>query len=457
MFPVSQAFKNAVRQAHVVTIRAEVWRPTDEVKLLDLEVLGGQVDIDSRRSVRRTCSLTVAAPDPVVEVRSLPGNYTYGQVAAQYVTYNVATATGKTYAVIALYGTADSVVVDAGIVPDTSSDALTPFGNEIRLWRGIRYDEARADLVGLLGESGAALLSESGAALADETSGTIVQTGGVEEVPLGVFVITSVDIQQTAQGTTVQVQGSDRSLRIQRARWTEPYQAAGVSVEAAIGAILSDRWADVTTSLDATSRTVARATFGTDSNSDPWADVGKLAEAAGFDLFFDGDGVARLTEIPDYENATPDATYAEGEDAVVLSVARGISVDDTFNGVIATGEGAELADTYRGEAWDEDDSSPTYRYGPFGQVPRFYSSPLITSNEQAQAAAEALLARGKGAVESISWTQVCDPALESGDVVALTNAATKVNTVLVLDRLTVPLDATRPMQAVARSIRTWVE
>lgn len=423
MFPVSQDFKNAVRQAHTVTIRAEVWRPADEVKLLDLEPLSGQVDIDGRRAVRRTCSLSVAAPDPVVTVTTLPGSYTYGQVAAQYVTYNVAVASAKTYAVIGLFGVSETTVTDAGIVPDTSADALTPFGNEIRLWRGIRYEG----------------------------------TNRVEEVPLGVFVITSVEVQTTAQGTTVQVQGSDRSLRIQRARWTEPYQVAGASVESAIASVLSDRWADVTTALDTTSRTVTRATFGTDTNSDPWADAGKLAEAAGFDLYFDGDGIARLTEIPDYENATPDATYAEGADAVVLSLTRGISVSDTYNGVIATGEGAELADTFRGEVWDEDDSSPTYRFGPFGQVPRFFSSPLITSNEQAQAAAAALLARGKGAVESISWTQVCDPSLDAGDLIAVTNSATKVNTVLVLDRLTVPLDATRPMQAVARSIRTWVD
>lgn len=457
MFPVSTAFKKAVRQAHVVTVRAEVWRGS-ELKLLDLSPISGQVDVDARRGVRRTCSFSVAAPDPVTEVVSLPGSYTYAQIAAQYVTYAPAIASGKTYAVISLFGTTQTRVVDAGIVPAASTDALTPFGNEVRLWRGIATittTTVQPTYSGLTGLYSALPAVYANYGLMASPSYVRAQT--TEEVPLGVFVITSVDVQETDRGTIVQVQGSDRSLRIQRSKWTEPYQVAGVSVEAAVNAILVDRWSDVTTSLDVTNRTVTRATFGTETDSDPWADVKKLAEAAGFDLYFDGDGVAVLSEVPDYENATPDATYIENEEAVVLTVSRAISVDTTFNGVIATGEGAELTDTFRGEAWDEDETSPTYRFGPFGQVPRFFSSPLITSAEQAQAAAQALLSRGRGAVESIAWTQVCDPSLDVGDVVALTNAATKVNTVLVLDRLTIPLEATRPMQAVARSIQTWVD
>jgi hypothetical protein len=89
-------------------------------------------------------------------------------------------------------------------------------------------------------------------------------------------------------------------------------------------------------------------------------------------------------------------------------------------------------------------------------VPRFYSSPLLGSNNQAQGAAEFILAKGKGLTEQINWTQITDPSLDVGDVVVVVNANTKVNRTLILDRLSIPLNPVQPMSAVARAIRFGV-
>ena len=418
MYPVTTDFKEQVRASHIATVRAEVWQA--DQRLLTLEAIDGSVEVDARRSVRRTCSLTVVVPEPTLELEQVPGTSTYNDLITLYGTYPVMAAEVATYAGLAPAGEYRTIVVESSVVPEDAYGFLTPYGNELRLWRGV-----------------------------------ILPDGTTEEVPLGVFVILNVEVQEGREGTTIAVTGADRSLRISRARWTEPYAIRSIATETAIGDLLLDRWLDVETSFTSTG-TLVSATLGTDTQSDPWHDALKLAQSAGYDLYFDGNGVAVLEPTRDYETATPDEVYLEDEDAMVLDLVRSLTAEETYNGVIATGEGTELTDVYRGEAWDEDPDSPTYRYGSFGQVPRFYSSPLIASTNQAQSAAESILARGKGLTEQIDWTQITDPSLDVGDVVVVVNANTKVNRTLILDRLTIPLDPVQPMSAVARAIRFGV-
>ena len=111
----------------------------------------------------------------------------------------------------------------------------------------------------------------------------------------------------------------------------------------------------------------------------------------------------------------------------------------------------------RVEVWDDDPASPTYRYGPFGEVPRFYTSSLVTTEAQATAAGEAILRRATGLVEGVSWTSLVDPAVDVGDIVAVVNPAVRVNRVMVLDSVTVPLGPAEAMSAVARTVRTTGE
>lgn len=419
MYAVSSAFKQQVRQSHKATVRVEVWQ--GDQRLVSLEPIDGSVEIDARRAVRRTCSLSVAAPEPTTALEQVPGTSTYADLTLLYTNYPTMASQVATYALLAPAGEYRTVLVDSGVIPADAYGYLTPYGNELRIWRGIELPD-----------------------------------GTVEEVPLGVFVIVNVEIQETGTGATVSVSGADRSLRISRAKWTEPYAIRSTSTETAITNLLSDRWFDVETSFSTTGVTVGKATFGTEANSDPWADALKLAQSAGHDLYFDGNGIAVLEPTRDYESTSPDEVYLQDDEAMVLGLTRSLNADDTYNGVIATGEGTDLPDVYRGEAWDDDPDSPTYRYGAFGLVPRFYSSSLFASSAQAQAGAEAMLAKGKGLTEQINWTQITDPSLDAGDVVVVVNENAKVNRTLVLDRLTIPLNPIQPMNAVARAIRFGV-
>lgn len=450
MYPVSTAFKQAVRRSHKSVVKAEVWR--GDTRVLELQPLDGKVDVDARRAVRRTCTLTLAAPEPTLRVDRQSG--TYQQLANEYSTYALMSASVSAYNLLSAGAVEVITEVDAGVVPDSAFSALAPFGNEIRLWRGI---EVQREIADNYADLGADYGTYSDLSTAYSTYGDL-QQGITEEtvqelVPLGVFVITKVDVATGQDGTLLTVNGSDRSLRISRARWTEPFQVSG-NTATAVQTVLEDRWDDVEVDFTSTDRSVNKARFGLETDNDPWKDATKLATAAGMELFFDGDGIARMIPVRDYETATPDATYQENEDAMVLTLTRSLTNETTYNGVIASGEGSEASVTYRAEAWDEDIDSPTYRYGPFGEVPLFYSSPLLTSNDMALQAAQSILTKKKGTTEAVDWTQIVDPSLDVGDVVAVTNAETKVDRLMVLDRLSIPLGAASEMSAVARTIRS---
>jgi hypothetical protein len=99
-------------------------------------------------------------------------------------------------------------------------------------------------------------------------------------------------------------------------------------------------------------------------------------------------------------------------------------------------------------AVDSGTQSPTRWGGPFGRVPKFYSSPFITTYSQAWAAAHAMLAKELGLPYSADFTAVPNPALEPGDPVRVSypgRAETHI-----IDRMTVPLTVGAPLAASTR-------
>lgn len=367
MWPVSEAFRAAVRRSHTVVVTAEAW--FDDARIATVYPVSGSVSVDSRRAVRRTVSLTFVDED-------------------------------------------GTLVPPAG----GTSGILTPYGGELRVYRGVRYDD-----------------------------------GSEEIVPLGVFVITNVDVRDTSRGREIGVTGSDRSIRIARNRLVNPYQiTGGTATETAIRELLVDRWADVDTDFPATGQTVGARVLAAGAETDPWAAAVEIAEAAGFDLAFDVDGVARMQPIPDPLEDDAVETYADGTDAVLLEVARAMDTGATYNGVIVSSEASDVDAPVRAEAWDEDPNSPTFRYGPFGEVPLFVVSSLIVDVDQAEEVARTQLLRQLGRTEAVEWSQVVNPAHDVLDVIRIVRPASKVDAVLLIDRLDVPLDATGTMSAVAR-------
>lgn len=451
MYPVSAAFRAAVKGSHKATLRAEIW--SGGQKVMDVHPVSGEMVNDARRAIRRTVRCDLIAEREILTIDEV--NNTYGDLESGFATYGDLEASVATYAqFIQVVGTTTATSPDPLVPGSTGQDALAPYGNELRVWRGIIVQiEVPSTYASL--ESSFATYAELEAAYA--TYGTIEQTETIatvdEEVPLGVFILTEVSVTDDGDAIRLSVQGEDRARRISRNRWTSPYQvSAGTNAVDAITALLQNRWDDIEIVSTSTTQTVGSAVFGQETDNDPWKDAQKLALAAGLDLYFDGEGRAVIAAVPSLEDASPDFTFREGADGVLLGLSRSANTNTTYNGVVATGEGTSADTPVRAEAWDEDPASPTYRYGSFGQVPRFFSSPLMTTVEQAQSAAESLLRKVTGLSEGLEWSLVTDPSVEAGDLAEVVSAATRVSRVIVLDAVTVPFTPGGSMAAVGRTV-----
>jgi len=275
-------------------------------------------------------------------------------------------------------------------------------------------------------------------------------------ISLGRFVVEEATYTEGEAGTEVACDGSDLAVRIQRARWADPYQiASGTQLAAALDELLRDRWPNVKIGFDEVSVPDvlgAAAVLEAGPESDPWEDACSLAKAHGYVLYPDVEGVFRLRTPPDPVNAAPVWTFRRGADCVLVEQTRVSPMERVYNGVIATGEGSELDVPVRGEAWDEQPGSPTSIHGPYGYVPRFYSSPLITTEDQARSAAVSLLATILGRLEEISWAQIPNPSLAPLDTVAIADEDGTLRT-YIIDELTIPLSPTEAMTATARETR----
>lgn len=367
MYPTTDTFRAEVRKSHTAVATAEVWRGSQ--KVLDLPIADGSVTVSVSQAARRSCSVSLFVG-----------------------------------------------VADNDLVPDTAFDAITPFGNELRLYRGVRYAD-----------------------------------GSDELVPLGVFVITAVQFDQTAQGIAISISGVDRSVRISRNLWLEPYRVAAGSLSDALTGLLQNRWPAVELSFPSVSVNVVQQVLGQESGSDPWKDAVYLAEMAGYDLFFDQNGICVLQPFPSPDAASVVASFSDED--VLIKVARQDTTTDTYNGVVYVVESSWLVTPFRVQVWDEDPASPTYRYGNFGEVPKVFSQSAITDTNATTAAAALLLSRGLGLAQNVSWELIVDPALDVNDVVLVSNAGTKTDRIMIIDQLTIPLSPTTAMQATARTVR----
>jgi hypothetical protein len=306
------------------------------------------------------------------------------------------------------------------LVPtNNKSSVLLPFNREVKIYRGVQYLDGTEELV-----------------------------------PLGVFQITTVDISDSGAGVKVSIQGSDRSLRISKAKWTNHdfYIEDATPKETAIAQILKNRYPSVKTDFPTTNQVTTLIYPTLDQSSDPWKEALKIAESAAMDLYFDENGTARMRPIPDPDLGKALVEYTDGEDSVLTQLGRNLSSDESYNHVVYTGEGTNLTIGVIGEAFDNNPSSPTY-VTTYGSVPLFKSSPNILTVAEAEEAARAELKKVIGASEKITWDQIVNPAHDVYDLVKVVRPSSGVDRTLMLDAITIPLAPTATMNAIGRSRR----
>ena len=287
-------------------------------------------------------------------------------------------------------------------------------------------------------------------------SGITLSDGTVEWVPLGVFGFTEARFVENSNGITVSLMDlADRSRLVTRSRWRVPYTIpSGTDLATAITAALDVCW-PAHPRLDARSTATinALATFTEGPDSDPWRDLCGLAAAHGMELFFDAVGVPVLRDLPAPSSDNLDATYGDGDDAVVLDLTRSLSIaEGSYNGLVVTGESTSGAAPVRSVLWQNDYGPGMTTTVPARPRPAWFTSPLITTLAQADATCRA---RYLGAQELLSWTQVVNPAHDVWDLVRVERDRIKASADVVFDSVTIPLGAQSPMTVVGRSRAVW--
>lgn len=174
--------------------------------------------------------------------------------------------------------------------------------------------------------------------------------------------------------------------------------------------------------------TLVRAQNTTDKRitaTAPWARerldaVKALADSINAELYADNTGQFTLRDKPSLTKQVPVAVFKSGPNGVLLSVKESTSSDNTYNAVSvsSTSSDASVA-PFWAWAYDNNPTSPTYFYGPFGQRPRFYSSQFFTSNAQCLATAQQMLLEQLAPVTTMSFNSPVMCWLEAGDVVSV--------------------------------------
>lgn len=306
-------------------------------------------------------------------------------------------------------GSCTLTLADPTRVPVSSSDLLTPYGFEVRVWRGV------------------------------------VVPGGKLMCPLGVFPIQS----SSVDGRTIlsSVSAMDRSKKVSDADFEDVYQISyGTNFADAVKDIISDAVPGTEFVFPTTPFNAPTLTFGPED--DRLESARKMVQSIGNELLYDGLGRCVMRPEPTFKDV-PDGYLEEGVNLLGLVVE--LDRSSAYNRVVAESSNASLSEPLRGEAIDDNPDSPTYYYGPFGKVTRKYSSPFLSTEAQCVSAANALLAADLGVTRSVSFTALVDPRRETSDVVNVKRDAVGVDELHIVDRLTMGLKAGDVMQGSVRA------
>lgn len=215
------------------------------------------------------------------------------------------------------------------------------------------------------------------------TIGSLI-SGAWWTVPLGRFLITSVE----PGPSTVRVTGKSLLQRLEEDRLTEPMApdpAGSLASEmrrlvgSRMGLIIDPALGD---------RPCPSMTWG-ESRIDAVYEIAKAWPAV---VREGGDGILYLSPPTPDPTSRPQLRLSDGDEGTVVGVAASVSRDKIYNRVVARGQESSDEGSPSFQAVADQLTGPMRVDGPYGVVPRFFSSPLITSVAQAKSTAEAMLA-----------------------------------------------------------------
>ena len=255
---------------------------------------------------------------------------------------------------------------------------------------------------------------------------------------------------QYGGGPSIKISGVDLSRSISRNVWQQPYVVPeGLTYDQAASAMVANRLTGQTDfSVTSVPQIVPLLVYGLQQGTDPWQDIRELAQAVGCEVYFDPLGAFVFRPVPDPRRTPAVWTFDDTVNPVVVKAVRQLTDEQTFNYIVVKGEATSVSNPVAAIAFDNDPSSPTYIGGAYGEVVEYVTMPQVITQDQAQAAANAILANSLGVSDTVTLTGVAMPAIEPGDIVRVVSTDVRANGVYLVNQVTTPLSPASPQELV---------
>lgn len=294
-------------------------------------------------------------------------------------------------------------------LPESSwGDATQPYGPEIRIWRSVITGSRVFDAVPIF-------------------------TGRIESR------------NRARRSGQMTLQCQDRFAAINDDAFGDPRNApAGMEISQAIAMLINETFPTAAVAITATSgATIPVGSSWAAGDGSRGAAIDKLALSIGAEVFQlpDGNFVVR-----DYPTLTGPAvwTVATGSGGVLVDDAVTEARTGVANRWVITGNTSAANSSVRQVVTVT--SGPLMFGGNYGRVTRTYTDPMITTQAQAMQAGNAILARVQGMGRQRTVSVVVNPALEAGDVIAVTTE--DGSELHIADDFDVPLSETPPTHSI---------
>jgi hypothetical protein len=259
-----------------------------------------------------------------------------------------------------------------------------------------------------------------------------------EMVTLGIMRPSAVETSESDGGVLMTCTLLDRAFA---AQGPVPHPLAipnGTSPENAISEILSARYNGFPTSNLFTTG-ILLYSLVLQTGYDAWNEAWAIAQAAGCDLYVDRTGHVTMSPVTLQANAGNVVwRYDEAINPDFGAPKRTLSADNVPNLVVVNGTNP-AAPGIQGQAWDSDPTSPTYRYGPYGEKCKTISEPRIANQAQADAMAAAQLAKLLGTAIKVEFDAPPNPALDVYDTIAAVRTPIGLDDYLLIQKIDLPL------------------
>ena len=270
-------------------------------------------------------------------------------------------------------------------------------------------------------------------------SGVVYDNGDEELVPMGVFRLNEDSVSE-GQSETPSVQFFDRARAVIETQIAWDQDFSGWLSQSTISQLVTYSLPDVNISFDPSLGNL-RLPGGTVYSNTNWDGAKETAQGIGAEIYFDRAGDCIVAPPPAVSSTTPVSaavwTIGVGEDGTLTEANRGVSRENTYNGVSLYG--AQTDDQVRPWAfvYDDNPQSKTYYYGPFGRKTIRLENATLTTNTQCLNAARELLKNYVGLGRTVSFSCLANPALDPGDIVLF--KFFDGDELHLIDQLTIPL------------------